>query len=127
MMTECAICYSLQECLDDGEALICEDRAACQERYLQPDVPWSPAYQRHIAYAYPPLDDSAIGRKIDRLMHEDRQTLIDILGGVRRQYWPKLAHAYLAALGIDSQESRNPIVPGVIYVWSQIMKEAHNA
>jgi hypothetical protein len=30
--THCAICYSLQPCIDDGEAYICADRAACRAR-----------------------------------------------------------------------------------------------
>lgn len=34
MITECANCYSVAECLDDGEAYICTDRVACQERAM---------------------------------------------------------------------------------------------
>lgn len=117
MLTECAICYSLQECADDGEALICEDRAACQRRMLENIAP-----RDRIDL----LDDPAIGRKITRLMNEDRDTLVAILDGAHRAYWPKLAHGYLQALGIDSQESRAQIVPGVVYVWSQLVKEAYH-
>jgi O6-methylguanine-DNA--protein-cysteine methyltransferase len=29
---ECACCYTVQHCVDDGEALICADRAACAAR-----------------------------------------------------------------------------------------------
>jgi len=32
MMTQCANCYAITECLDDGEAYICADRVACQYR-----------------------------------------------------------------------------------------------
>ncbi len=32
MITECANCYAVVECLDDGEAYICADRDACQQR-----------------------------------------------------------------------------------------------
>ncbi len=35
VITECANCYELQECFDDGEAYICVDRAACQARAAQ--------------------------------------------------------------------------------------------
>ncbi len=33
--TECAMCYSLQSCYDDGEAFICIDRAACKRRQAE--------------------------------------------------------------------------------------------
>lgn len=29
---ECGMCYATAECFDDGEAYICVDRAACQQR-----------------------------------------------------------------------------------------------
>lgn len=32
MTCECAMCYSLQPCVDDGEAYVCADRAACTRR-----------------------------------------------------------------------------------------------
>ena len=32
MITECANCYAQAECIDDGEAYICADRQACQQR-----------------------------------------------------------------------------------------------
>lgn len=32
MMTECANCYTITECIDDGGAYICADRATCQQR-----------------------------------------------------------------------------------------------
>lgn len=72
------------------------------------------------------LDSPAIGRKIKHLMHEDRNTLIAILSGTRRENWPQLATGYLIALGQTEQADRQPTIPGVLYVWDQLVKE-HNA
>ena len=32
IITECALCYHFGSCVDDGEAYICADRAACEAR-----------------------------------------------------------------------------------------------
>lgn len=34
MITECAICYNVSHCFDDGEAYICVDRQACANRAM---------------------------------------------------------------------------------------------
>lgn len=132
MLTECAICYSLQACADNGEALICEDRAGCQRRILEnvSTVEWIPISRssREVRNGIRIYDTGAgFGRRLDRLMLEDRDLLVAILDGAQRAYWPKLAHAYLSALGIDSAESRASIVPCVCCVWSQIVKESTHA
>lgn len=72
------------------------------------------------------LDTPAIGRKIKHMMHYDRAALIRILSGTRRENWPALATGYLIALGQTEQADRQPTIPGVLYVWEQLVKE-HNA
>lgn len=70
------------------------------------------------------LDTPAIGRKIKYLMHHDRATLIAILRGTQRELWPALADAYIQALGTTEAADRQASVPGVVYVWTQLVKEA---
>ena len=73
------------------------------------------------------LDSPAIGRKIKHLMHYDRATLIAILSGTRRENWSALATGYLIELGQTEQADRQPTLPGVIYVWEQLVREYNAA
>jgi hypothetical protein len=68
------------------------------------------------------LSTPAIGRKLARLFATDRAAAVAILAGTHSIYWEALALSYLAALGID-EGSRATIVPGVLYVWQQLVKE----
>lgn len=71
------------------------------------------------------LDSPAIGRKIKLLMHHDRAGLIAILSGTRREHWPILATGYL--LGQTDVADRQSTLPGVLYVWDQLVKEYNAA
>lgn len=73
------------------------------------------------------LDSPAIGRKIKHLMHNDRSALIRILSGTRREFWPLLATGYLIELGQTEQADRQPTLPGVLYIWEQLVKEYNAA
>lgn len=72
------------------------------------------------------LDNPAVGRKIVYLMRNDRSALIKILSGTLPSCWPTLASAYLAALGCTEATDRQATVPGVLFVWSQLVKEYDN-
>jgi len=71
------------------------------------------------------LDSPAIGRKIVYLMHHDRTGLIVILAGTLPSCWPDLAGAYLQALGQTEATERQATIPGVLFVWQQLIKESH--
>lgn len=73
------------------------------------------------------LDSPAIGRKIAHLMHNDRSALISILRVTLPSCWPTLASAYLAALGCTDDCDQQATVPGVLFVWSQLVKEYEHA
>jgi len=69
------------------------------------------------------LDTPAIGRKIARLMRDDRPGLVSILRATPRDQWSVLASAYIQAIGLTEATDRQANVPGVLFVWSQITKE----
>lgn len=72
------------------------------------------------------LDSPAVGRKIAYLMHHDRAALVAILSGTLPSCWPDLASAYLQALGCTEATERQATIPGVLFVWSQLVKEYDN-
>ena len=74
------------------------------------------------------LDSPAIGRKIAYLHHHDRPELIRILAAAPRHCWQSLAVAYVAHIGQSSDViDRQLAVPGVLYIWEQLIKEAGSA
>lgn len=74
------------------------------------------------------LDSPAIGRKIAYLHHHDRPALIRILAAAPRHTWQSLATAYIAAIGQTCDMiDRELAVPGVLYIWEQLVKEQEQA
>lgn len=72
------------------------------------------------------LDTPAIGRKIKRLFHEDRAELIEALSAVSHPIWRFWARAWLLEIGVTDDATINATIPGIIFVWAQLVKE-HNA
>lgn len=70
------------------------------------------------------LNSPAVGRKIVHLMHHDRAELVAILSGTLPSCWPDLASAYLQALGCTELKET---IPGVLFVWNQLVKEYEHA
>lgn len=73
------------------------------------------------------LETPAIGRKIAYLHHHDRNGLIRILAAAPRSTWQPLAVAYVAHIGQTSSVIDCELaVPGVLYIWDQLVKEAQS-
>ena len=74
------------------------------------------------------LETPAIGRKIAYLHHHDRPALIRILAAAPRHTWQPLAVAYIAHIGQTCDViDRQLAVPGVLYIWEQLVKEQEKA
>jgi hypothetical protein len=72
------------------------------------------------------LDTPAIGRKIAYLHHHDRPALIKLLSAAPRHVWQPLALAYVTHIGQTCDAvDRDLAVPGVLYIWEQLVKEAN--
>lgn len=69
------------------------------------------------------LDAPSIGRKLVYLQHHDRPTLLRILAATDRRFWPLLAAAYCAAIGVTEAGQRVPAI-GVVSLWGMLVREA---
>jgi len=77
----------------------------------------------HLCWECGALDTPSIGRKLVYLMHNDRPTLLRILCETQRRFWPLLARAYIAELGV-SEDGRTVPAVGVVGLWGMLVREA---
>lgn len=73
------------------------------------------------------LDAPAIGRTIKRLFHEDRPALIRMLSLAPISRWHIYARAWLMVLGVSDEATIRATIPGIIFVWSQLVREYNAA